>query len=152
MSQIPAPPSSPGISYTTIGAVLRQPVLFANQQIRLKGQAGLVYDSRQPTEKSTTVFYLVDPAGNAITVETQEQTSVREGQELTVEGKLSVSDSGISPSLLVVVKDARIVSSSSRRERERAPAAAPAKRSPRLPPAPSGQPIPKGQGGGGRIF
>jgi hypothetical protein len=100
-----------------------------------------------------TTFLLVDRAGNAIRVEMQEQIAVREGQELTVEGKLLVSDSGTSPSLLVVVKEARITSSSSRRERDSAPAtAAPAKRSPRPSPAPSGQPTPQGQDNGGRIF
>jgi hypothetical protein len=152
MSHAAVPPSL-GVSYTTIEAVLRQPILFANQQVRLKGEVGIINDSRQLTEGSTTAFHLVDRAGNAIRVETQEQIAVREGHELTVEGKLSVSDLGTSPSLLAVVKEARIVSSASRRERGSAPAtAAPAKRNPRLSPAPSGQPTPKNQDNGGRIF
>lgn len=136
------------VSYTTIADILRRPILFEGRWIRVRGNVGKTHSIFQPEESSKTIFHLVDPAGNAVTIETADRTVVRERQELTVEGKVFLSDTTTSSSVAVVVTDARIVSASSRREKKRTPAATtnPARRSP------SQQRPPADSSGEGRIF
>jgi hypothetical protein len=97
---------------------------------------------------------LMDPAGRAVKVETTESAVVREGQQVTVEGILSLTDlSASSLSRTVAITEARIVSSSSGRKKETpSTSAMPASRKPRQQPTLPVQPPQKSPNSEGRIF
>lgn len=142
-------PTATGVSYTTIAEVLRRPILFQGQLIRLKGRVGDGQPPRPPVAPAARVFTLVDHAGNAVTVETVDRAAVRVGQELTVEGTLSVADGGTSSTVAVLITEARIIPSA-RKGRQDSPATTvPARRG--SPPHPAA-PAQKDSAGEGRIF
>jgi hypothetical protein len=145
---LPFPPNV--VSYTTIAEVLRRPILFQGRLIRLKGQVGQVQSPHLSVASSTRVFTLVDHIGNAVTVETVEPAVVRTGQQLTVEGTLSVADRGTSSVGAVVLTNACILSSTARNKKPTSPAA-------RVPPPHESppqpvMPAPKDPTGEGTVF
>lgn len=102
-----------GISYTTVAEVLKRPTLFDGQQVRVRGRVAGVHYRSSRSEGPSTSFGLEDKEGNVVKVVIAAHTSVKEGQEVTVEGRPILLQSSFSFSE-VVVTDARIVSNSLR--------------------------------------
>jgi len=135
----------PGPFYTTIAEVLKKPTLFDGQQVRLRGRVVEVRDSS---------FKLTDGTGNTVRVVTAQPTSVREGSEVTVTGKLTTPRStDSSPSASVEVQDAHIVLIPASEKMPAKPATtSPSQRSrPSAPPVPS-VPLLPAEKDEGRIF
>lgn len=102
-----------GISYTTIAEILKRPTLFDGQQIRLRGRIAGVQRRSSGNESLSTSFDLADKAGNVVKVVINARASVREGQEVMVEGSPTLLQSSASSFSDVVITDAHIVSTSS---------------------------------------
>jgi len=102
-------PLSLGTSYTTIAEVLKQPALFDERRVRLKGRVVDVRSFTSRTGGPSTTFTLVDSTGKAVKVVTKEHTaSVRAGLEVAVEGRLTLLRSAPSSPALVKVEATRI--------------------------------------------
>jgi len=102
-------PLSLGTSYTTIAEVLKQPALFDERRVRLKGRVVDVRSFTSRTGSPFTTFALVDSTGKAVKVVTKEHTaSVRAGLEVAVEGRLTLLRSAPSSPALVKVEATRI--------------------------------------------
>lgn len=149
----PEPPSHRlsfpvGGSYTTIAEVLRRPALFHGQVVRLRGQVGEVHTSHPAALPATRSFTLLDPVGNIVTVETAQQARIQTGQELTVEGTLSIARGGSAATASVILTDARILPPAHKNKRENSAPAASAPEGPLPPPGPG----PKHQTDEGRVF
>jgi hypothetical protein len=99
----------PGIPYTTIAQVLKHPVLFNGQQVRLRGKVVDVRYSTSPIGSASTTFDLVDSTGSTVKVVTEEHITVRENLEVMVEGKLTLLHPAASSPSLMKVKAAHIV-------------------------------------------
>ncbi len=103
-AQAPASPPPPGVLYTTIAEVLKQPLLFDGQRVRLRGRIA---------HPGSSTFNLTDGAGNAVKIVSTEPILVREGVEVVVTGTLVSSRSSASSPVSVEVKNSHVVSVSS---------------------------------------
>lgn len=143
-AQAPVSPPPSGVFYTTIAEVLKQPLLFDGQRVRLRGRIA---------DPESSTFNLIDATGNTVKIVTTEPIMVREGVEVVVTGTLVCSRSSASSPISVEVKNSHVVSLSSREKvpaqpgtplrSERPPTSQPA-----APPAPR-RPAEKDEG---RVF
>jgi hypothetical protein len=95
-----SPQGLTGSFYTTIAEVVKKPALFDGQRVRLRGRVA---------EVRNTTFKLTDDAGNAVKVVPAESTSVQQGLEVTVAGKLTVSRVSDALPSLVEMREAHIL-------------------------------------------
>lgn len=138
-----------GVSYTTIAEVLRRPALFQGQVVRLKGRVGEVQTAHPAVEPVTQSFTLVDRVGNTVTVEIVQQARIQTGQELTVEGTLSIAGKGSAATASVILTDARILPAARKDKGESSAPAASGHRGPPPPPSPDPKPRTADEG---RVF
>jgi len=147
-------PLSLGTSYTTIAEVLKQPALFDERRVRLKGRVIDVRSFTSRTGGPSTTFTLVDSTGKAVKVVTKEHTaSVRAGLEVAVEGRLTLLRSASSSPALVKVEATRIEPTSTPgRVSARSAAGLQPEQAPPSQPGTSSPPLPSLVEDKGRIF
>lgn len=111
-----SPHGLPGSLYTTIAEIRKQPTLFDGQRVRLRGRVA---------EVQNATFKLTDDAGNTVKVVPAEPAPVRQGLEVTVAGKLTVSRLSDSPVPLIEVQEAHFMFTSPAEKATAKPAATP---------------------------
>ena len=100
-AQTPASLPPAGVFHTTIAEVLKQPVRFDGQRVRLRGRIA---------DPGSSTFNLTDGAGNTVKIVTAEPIMVREGTEVVVTGTLVSSRPSASFPVSVEVQNSHVVS------------------------------------------
>ena len=130
-----APTGQSRIVFTTISEVLKRPVLFNGQVVRLKGKVARVQPPSQ-SEAVPTVFDLVESADKTVSVKTLKRVEIQDGWVVTVEGRIRIGDPAASSPKDIGITEARVVSTPPQQKRARPPLqgkTAVQKEAPRLP-------------------
>lgn len=130
-------------SYTTIGEVVKQPILFKDSRVRVRGK--VVRSSRVETNNphSATVFEVADDTGQRISVVTEKSEKVKKGQMVTVEGIVTLPLPG-APTEGVRITTAQIIREPTNRRTVKRPRSATKRTVARKRPDPSTPAAPTG--------
>ena len=104
-----APTGQPRIAFTTISEVLKRPVLFNGQMVRLKGKVARIQPPPQ-SKAAPMVFDLVESADKRVSVKTLKRVDVQDGWVVTVEGRIYIGDPAASSPKDIGITEARVVS------------------------------------------
>jgi hypothetical protein len=151
LSVQPALPST-GVSYTTIAEILKHPSLFEGQTVRLTGKVGTLQGPGPGPRRTASVFELVDSTKNTVEVTLEGPQQMREGQDLTVEGRLTLSPLTSSSPPRARLVAARIVASTAAATDAPSASKGPKKATRRASPPASRQPRPPKTEDAGKIF